>query len=144
MATAASPDLLWALVCNSSSFLVKRNGVTFTKEPMNLTQKNQFKYSGLVARRAVGIVPTEKGAVLKMKLPKASQKRMPKSSVRSVPLTRDARRGARTIASEIGISHYRRDLQAAALARWSKIKKSLKPVKPTPTRPPKGRRVRKA
>lgn len=44
-----SADLTWALVRNTSSFLKtnKADGAVFSTEPMNLTGKNSFKYSGL-------------------------------------------------------------------------------------------------
>lgn len=50
-----SADLVWLLVRNNSSFLVKRNGAQFSSEPNNLTNKHSFKYSGL-ANGKVGCV----------------------------------------------------------------------------------------
>lgn len=42
-----SSDLQWQLLRNSHSFLVKRNGATFSSEPLNLANKHSPKFSGL-------------------------------------------------------------------------------------------------
>ena len=42
-----SADLVWALVKNNNSFLVKRANVQFSAEAGNLTNLNTFKYSGI-------------------------------------------------------------------------------------------------
>ena len=46
-----SSDLVWLLVRDNSSFLVKRNGVQFSKEKGNLLNKNSLKYSGLATKK---------------------------------------------------------------------------------------------
>ena len=60
---SASADLQWLLVRNNSSFLVKKNGATFTSEPNNLTQLNTFKYSGLANSKTVGVAVNKAGKV---------------------------------------------------------------------------------
>jgi len=63
-----SPDLVWACINKHNSFLVKRNGVTFSSEPGNLTNVHSYKFSGLANRTAVDIqAGKEKGAVLSLK-----------------------------------------------------------------------------
>ncbi len=42
-----SADLVWAIVKNNNSFLVKRQNVQFSSEPSNLLNLNSFKYSGI-------------------------------------------------------------------------------------------------
>jgi large subunit ribosomal protein L28e len=42
-----SSDLVWAIVRNNNSFLVKRAGAQFSTEPNNLANLNTYKYSGL-------------------------------------------------------------------------------------------------
>ena len=42
-----SADLVWAIIKNNNSFLVKRQNVQFSSEPANLKNVNSFKYSGL-------------------------------------------------------------------------------------------------
>lgn len=39
-------DLIWQLTKNNNSFLVKKNGVQFSKDPFNLTNRNMFTVSG--------------------------------------------------------------------------------------------------
>lgn len=58
-----SADLQWQLLRTHTSFLVKRDGATFTSEPNNLAAKHTFKFSGLVNSQAVGI-SQEDGAVV--------------------------------------------------------------------------------
>jgi hypothetical protein len=50
----ASP-LLWLLVKDNNSFLVKRNGITLSREQNNLRNVNSYKYSGLAHSKTVGI-----------------------------------------------------------------------------------------
>lgn len=47
-----SADLIWLLVKDNNSFLVKRNGVEFSRESGNLRNVNAFKYSGLAKNKA--------------------------------------------------------------------------------------------
>lgn len=42
-----SADLVWTLVKNNNSFLVKRPGVQFSAEKGNLMNLHSYKYSGL-------------------------------------------------------------------------------------------------
>ena len=51
----ASQDLQWLLLRNNSSFLVKRDGAQFTREPNNLTNINSFKFSGLANNETLGL-----------------------------------------------------------------------------------------
>jgi len=53
-----SADLIWSIIRNNNSFLVKRNGAQFTSEPNNLTNLNSFKYSGLAGKGTIGISPS--------------------------------------------------------------------------------------
>ena len=54
-----SADLIWQLVKDNNSFLVKRGrtsrlgAVQFSKEPGNLMNVNSFKYSGIATSRPV-------------------------------------------------------------------------------------------
>ncbi len=50
-----SADLQWLLVKDNTSFLVKRNGVTFTREPGNLKNLNRYRFSGLANKKTVDI-----------------------------------------------------------------------------------------
>eukprot|EP00299_Pterocystis_sp_00344_P010930 c5012_g1_i1.p1 GENE.c5012_g1_i1~~c5012_g1_i1.p1 ORF type:complete len:161 (-),score=26.51 c5012_g1_i1:37-468(-) len=110
-----SSDLVWLIVRNNSSFLVKRNGAQLTSEPNNLTGRNTFKFSGLANKKALGITATDKGLVLTKKSTKGSNARKPASALVSQTLKRDIKRVARSIKN--ATQSYRPDLEKAALAR---------------------------
>ncbi len=52
-----SSDIAWAVIRESSSFLLKKRGVKkpFSTEPCNLTNRNAQRYNGLVNSKVVGI-----------------------------------------------------------------------------------------
>merc|ERR1712187_33128 len=114
-----SSELTWQLIR-------KRDGVTFTSEPNNLTNKHSFKWSGLANNDAVGVDfnrdeqgNIKRGCVLSVKSRKASKRRQPANTWNNVTLTRDFRRVSKAIRSHTEGKFYRRDLTKAALARWS-------------------------
>eukprot|EP01099_Mayorella_cantabrigiensis_P008942 TRINITY_DN920_c0_g1_i1.p1 TRINITY_DN920_c0_g1~~TRINITY_DN920_c0_g1_i1.p1 ORF type:complete len:147 (+),score=37.70 TRINITY_DN920_c0_g1_i1:80-520(+) len=121
----ASSQLQWLLVKKNNSFLVRRDGLTFSREPLNLKSVNRFRYSGIVNSRAAGlaITPGKKGVTL-IKKKKGANLRRPRSSQNRIQLTRDFRRVARTIKHEL--NNYRPDLKKAALARWSMLYGGIK------------------
>ena len=59
--TSLPASQAWLYVRNNSSFLVKRNGVQFSREPGNLTQLNTYKSSGLCNDKAIDINLDEAG-----------------------------------------------------------------------------------
>ena len=52
-----SSEIAWGVIRNSSCFLLKKRGVKkpFSTEPLNLTNRNAFRYNGLVNNKAVGV-----------------------------------------------------------------------------------------
>ena len=57
-------ELIWELTKNYNAFLVKKNGVQWSRDPFNLTNRNMFTVSGLAQPNAVSIQavpPKEKG-----------------------------------------------------------------------------------
>ena len=62
-----SADLIWQLVKNNNSFLVKRGRtnrsgcVQFSREPGNVMGVNSFKYSGLACGKSISIGTSEDG-----------------------------------------------------------------------------------
>lgn len=62
-----SSALVWELVKKNNSFLVKRDGATFTKEAGNLTQLSTPRYSGVSNTSAVGICFADKSAKKKVR-----------------------------------------------------------------------------
>jgi large subunit ribosomal protein L28e len=114
-------ELSWFLIKKFNSFLVKRNGVTFSREPGNLLNKHSPKFSGLCNRLAVDVQPVgagKKGVVLAKKT-KSGSVRKPRSAWNKVTIKRDFRHSAKAISAEVGT--YRPDLKKAALARLSAI-----------------------
>ncbi|TNN27913.1 60S ribosomal protein L28 [Liparis tanakae] len=64
-----SSHLQWMVIRNCSSFLIKRNGQTYSTEANNLKSKNSFRFNGLVHRKTVGVQPAAdgKGVVVVLK-----------------------------------------------------------------------------
>ncbi|OEH77577.1 60S ribosomal protein L28 [Cyclospora cayetanensis] len=50
-----SAELLWQCVKKTNCFLKKSNGIILTSEPLNLTQKNTLRHSGLCHKQPVGL-----------------------------------------------------------------------------------------
>lgn len=127
-----SSELVWSLVKNNSSFLVKRNGVQFTAEPGNLTNINSFKYSGLANPRAIDISAGAggKGVVVSIKSKVPGAARRPAKAYNRIVLDkisapRHFRKVARVITANNNRKYYRRDLTVTALARWTKLHRVL-------------------
>eukprot|EP00274_Cyanoptyche_gloeocystis_P004530 CAMPEP_0196652894 /NCGR_PEP_ID=MMETSP1086-20130531/2353_1 /TAXON_ID=77921 /ORGANISM="Cyanoptyche gloeocystis , Strain SAG4.97" /LENGTH=137 /DNA_ID=CAMNT_0041983721 /DNA_START=50 /DNA_END=463 /DNA_ORIENTATION=- len=121
-----SSELVWSIIRNNSSYLVKRDGLQFSREPGNLMNINSFKYSGLANKKAIGVSAGEGGVVLSLKA-KGSRARKPAKANTKILLKKDFRRNAKVIIANTDGNHYRADLKAAALARLSAVSKSLKP-----------------
>jgi large subunit ribosomal protein L28e len=124
-----SADLLWGLVRKNNAFVVKaRNhgGVVFSSEPGNLLNIHNFKYSGLANSKTWDVKAGARGVVVSTK---SGASRKPKSATRSLNLTRDVRRAARSVAASVAGNKYRRDLKAAVLARISAVYRSHKQIK---------------
>lgn len=101
-----SSSLIWEIIRNNNSFLVKRNGFQFNRERNNLTNKNSFKYSGLANAKAVGIsTDAKKGLVLTKK--SRSQSRKPSKATPSMSLKGTTRQNAKVISAETAGKHYR-------------------------------------
>lgn len=88
-----SQELTWQLIKKHNSFLIRRDGVLFSTEPNNLTNKNSFKYSGLANNSTVGVeINTEgKGCVLVTKKKSSAARRRPASAHNRTVLRKDFR-----------------------------------------------------
>ncbi|RMX60957.1 large ribosomal subunit protein eL28 [Pocillopora verrucosa] len=119
-----SADLQWMIVRNHSCFLLKNQGATFSKEPLNLTGRNAFKHCGLVNKKSIGVTPepSGKGVVLTIKKKKYANK--PSKVTSKVTLARDSRRTIKTIKNLCGKNYYRQDLEDAAVRRACAILRS--------------------
>ncbi|KAG0048030.1 hypothetical protein BGZ83_006955 [Gryganskiella cystojenkinii] len=125
-----SADLTWLLIKNNNSFLVKRNGVQFSREAGNLLNKNSFKFSGIANKKTIDIQAAERGVVV------STNKKS------KVTLTKGIRKSARSVAG-LARSGHRADLRKAALARVSAVLASQKAVKAAPKKAGKGLRANK-
>ena len=132
-----SSDLIWSLVRNNNAFLVKRNGAQFTKEPGNVMNVNSFKYSGLANSKSVNVVSKKGKAALVLKN-RGSNK--PKSAVREINLFKGSLKGNDTIKKNVGAAFYRRDLERAALSRFTAITKARRGRKGVNKKERKGRK----
>lgn len=134
------PDsLVWELTKRNNSFLNKKNGkskrsgtIEFSTEKTNLPSLNKFKYSGIANSKAFGVGCTDdnKAELFVKAASKAGSK--PSKSVSTIPIKRsDFRRGVSTIKKNTTDVFYRRDLEAAALGKWTKVYQANKRAKGT-------------
>ncbi|EIE88372.1 hypothetical protein G6F57_008515 [Rhizopus arrhizus] len=137
-----SADLVWAIVKNNNSFLVKRQNVQFSSEPSNLLNLNSFKYSGLANYKNAAIIPAARG--VRVTLRKANKEQSPAKSANTVVIAKTRRQTAKSVANLIARGNkYRPDLRAAAVARASAIISSQQPKKERKVREAKGVRAQK-
>ncbi|CAO3616916.1 unnamed protein product [Mucor hiemalis] len=139
-----SADLVWAIIKNNNSFLVKRQNVQFSAEPANLMNVNSFKYSGLANYKTVSVL-ANKARGVRVTLRKANKQQNPKKSINSVVIDKTRRQTSKSVANLIARGNkYRPDLRAAAVARASAIISTQRPVKVHAKREAKGVRATKA
>ncbi|EIE85314.1 hypothetical protein G6F57_008827 [Rhizopus arrhizus] len=137
-----SADLVWSIVKNNNSFLVKRQNVQFSSEPSNLLNLNSFKYSGIANYKNAAIIPAARG--VRVTLRKANKEQSPAKSANTVVIAKTRRQTAKSVANLIARGNkYRPDLRAAAVARASAIISSQQPKKERKVREAKGVRAQK-
>ncbi|ORX51325.1 ribosomal protein L28e [Hesseltinella vesiculosa] len=133
----SSSDLIWALIKNNNSYLVKRNGAWFSTEPTNLTNLHSKKFSGLANTKAVGIADATRGVKVSLK----SQKAASPAKVNTTVITKPRRHTAKSVANLVARSKYRPDLLPYAQARASAIISSQQPKKERAPRQKKANRA---
>ncbi|KAI8644263.1 ribosomal L28e/Mak16 [Parasitella parasitica] len=107
-----SADLVWAIIKNNNSFLVKRQNVQFSSEPANLKNVNSFKYSGLANYKTVSILPAARGVCVTTR--KANKQNSPAKSINNVVIAKTRRQTSKSVANLIARSQYRPDLRAVS------------------------------
>ena len=126
-----SSHLNWLIIRNNNSFLLKKRDIKkpFSTERNNLTNVSSYRYSGIVHKKTVGIVPApdKKGFTVVMKKGKYSQ-RPAKNTIR-VTMTAGPRRSLKKLKNLLTGIKYRKDLTQAAVRRASAVIRSQKPVK---------------
>jgi large subunit ribosomal protein L28e len=133
------PDqLVWELVKNNSSFLMKKNGhskrsgaVEFSKEKGNVKSLNLLKYSGLANAKTIDVIAAPKGGTgddAKNKtraqlITKTASKchSQPNKMLATTNVNKDFRRSTSVILKQTINNYYRRDLQAAVLGKYTKV-----------------------
>merc|ERR1712131_327184 len=125
-ACTMSAELQWMVMRNNHAFLLKRNNREFSKEACNLKNKNNFRYNGLIHKKAVGIEASgdNKGVVLVTKKQKTANK--PGSSIVRVQLKGGNRTVLNKVRRTILKNGYRKDLKTPALRKASAVMKSYK------------------
>ena len=127
-----SAELQWLLIRNSSSFLIRRKGVSFTTEPHNLKNKNSFKYCGLVNRKTIGVTyadPRKKTGIVMTTKRRRNTRKPAAMYVNHQFQLKDRRRCYRSIRKFLGSTDYRQDLKEVAVRRASAIMASQIPTK---------------
>ncbi|XP_055533361.1 60S ribosomal protein L28-like [Wyeomyia smithii] len=120
----SSSHLNWLIIRDHNAFLLKQRNIKkpFSTEPNNLTNLSSFRYSGLVHKKTLSVVPADKGISLIYKRPKQQNK--PVKSTVKVTLKHRPRRTLKKLKNIINGNKYRRDLRQAALRRASAIMRS--------------------
>ncbi|KAG5929383.1 hypothetical protein E4U42_006123 [Claviceps africana] len=152
MATPAlsnmSSDLVWEIVRNNNCFLSKSNrngGVQFSRDPLNLTNKNSRKHAGFVNAKAVGIIPNEKGGITVISKKTTDATKPVKTFIKTTHgANKTSRKTYKAVANLTAKSSYRPDLRSAAVERASAIRRSQRPVKADPEPKPRGNKAKKA
>ncbi|XP_006885950.1 PREDICTED: 60S ribosomal protein L28-like [Elephantulus edwardii] len=135
-----SAHLQWMVVCNCSSFLIKRNKQTYSTEPSNLKACNSFHYSQLIHRKTLRVepAPDNKRVVVVMKW--RSGQRKPATSHMWTTIHKNGRATLSSIRHMIHKNKYRPNLCMATSRRASAtLRGQKKPVmvKGKRTRPTK-------
>jgi large subunit ribosomal protein L28e len=133
------PDqLVWELVKNNSSFLMKKNGhskrsgaIEFSTEKGNVKSLNLLKYSGIANSKTIDVISTVKGGTgddAKTKtraqlITKTASKchSQPSKTLVATNVNKDFRRSESVILKQTINNYYRRDLKAAVLGKYTKV-----------------------
>ena len=125
----AIPDsLAWELTKKNTCFLKKKNGQTkrsgsivFSSEKGNLKSINQFKYSGLANSKSINIECTDDDRAQLIVKTASKAHSHPSKGTATIPMNKDFRRVEGAIRKHAVDNYYRRDLEAAALGKWTKV-----------------------
>ncbi|EAW08600.1 60S ribosomal protein L28 [Aspergillus clavatus NRRL 1] len=146
--TNVSSDLIWQITRSQNAFLVKRRtagGSQFSRDPLNLQNKQSFKYAGYANTKAVGVQATENGGVILI-TKKSGNAQQPAKNLTSVSWGPNAatRKIYKVVADKTAKNGYRADLREDVVARVSAIRRSQKPKKDSPAKKLRGAQAKKA
>ncbi|KAI9689574.1 MAG: hypothetical protein M1822_010226 [Bathelium mastoideum] len=150
-----STDLIWLCSRGNNSMLLKRKsagGVTFSRDPLNLTNIHNRKYEGFIDTKAIGINPSPRNPnalTLTTKNPDsvnpAGAPSQPAKLYKThhFPANTHNRQIYRQLIKETTRQGYRVDLRQEMIARASALRQAQRTKKPTPERKPRGRKALK-
>ncbi|EGE86065.2 50S ribosomal protein L28e [Blastomyces dermatitidis ATCC 18188] len=140
-----SDDVVWEIARTQNSFMVKRAGVQFSRDPLNLVNKHSRKYAGFANSKAIGINATESGNIaVTTKKPAMGHRPASSTVTNTYSSTATSRKIYKGVANTAAKSGYRPDLRAEAVSRVSAIRKSQRPKKEAPVKKARGAKARKA
>jgi len=123
-----SAALLWECVRGNNAFIRRgQSPVTFSAEPGNLTHIHNFKFSGLAAKKTVGLTvelsgKREQVTLTRKAVPKNASK--PNKVFDACGVTKNQSKARKFLIRSISL--YRPDLLKTALAKYSKIKGAVR------------------
>ncbi|ODV60581.1 ribosomal protein L28e [Ascoidea rubescens DSM 1968] len=117
-----SNDLIWEITKNQSAFLVKRGNFTFSKDPLNVTNKNSRTSSGLANDKAVGVSEVDDRITLKTRTQKSSNKPSQSVYTQSFKSGKSSRRVALAVSNTV--KGYREDLRVVAVKKASQYSRA--------------------
>jgi len=82
---------------------------------------NQYKYSGLANSKAVDVVFADDNKAQLITKTVSKGHSFPKKAEAVTPINKDFRRVEKVIKQQTAGKFYRRDLEAAALGKWTKV-----------------------
>ncbi|KAL5351819.1 hypothetical protein ACLOAV_003680 [Pseudogymnoascus australis] len=140
-----SDDLIWEVARSQNAYIVKRKGVQFSRDPLNLVNLHSRKHGGFVNTKAVGIAPAEgdKGGVTLVTKKAGNAQRPAAATQVTINGSKSNRKTYKSVANTVA-KGYRGDLRAAAVSRASAIRKSQRAVKERPASAPRGVKAKKA
>ncbi|KAI9865011.1 MAG: hypothetical protein M1824_004109 [Vezdaea acicularis] len=143
-----SADLIWEIARGNNAYLVKRRtggGVQFSRDPLNLANKQSRKYSGFVNNKAVGLHSSDKDSIT-LTTKKSKHHNKPASNLHNVSwgANKPSRKVYSGIVAHTAKNGYRPDLRAESVARASAIRRSHRPTKETPEKKARGAKAKKA
>ncbi|KAG8532060.1 uncharacterized protein KY384_003697 [Bacidia gigantensis] len=133
---------------NNNSYLVKRKsggGSRFSRDPLNLMNKESRKYAGFVNNKAVGLHPTEKGGV-KLVTKKTKHPNRPAANRNEITWAENTSgpKIYKGVVNHTAKQGYRADLRQEVVARASAIKESQRPKKENPEPKLRGPKAKKS
>lgn len=130
-----SSELVWGLIRDNNSFIVKRNGIILSREAGNLAQVHSFKYSGLAQPKVIKIAAGAEGVSYVRRSAKAPAGAVAKAyPVRASVMKKGACGATKAVkvARDLEANGYRLDLSRAAQARVCALLGSYKERKAAP------------